>query len=271
MSSVERIGFESGVCFEGRSRQEHARCAPFGFDANASGPQTAGAFLTPKKTMTASKVRAAFFDMDGTLIAGDSSWLYLCWCRKAGKLSRWQVLRAVGWLAQHKLGLLGAEGMAEAGAAVFSGASSEDAAADHHACHLAQVQPRILAGARAVIEQHRCEGHLLAIVTAAITYAAAPLADDLGISHVIATELETRGTTLTGAARGPLCYGQGKLQRAAEFAAGHGFGLENVTFYSDSISDLPLLRAVGSAVVVNPDWRLHAMARRRSWPVVKWA
>jgi len=68
----------------------------------------------------------------------------------------------------------------------------------------------------------------------------------------------------------PMCYGAGKVARAERLARERGFSLSDATFYSDSITDLPLLERAGEAVVVNPDGRLRRVARRRGWSVLRW-
>ena len=99
---------------------------------------------------------------------------------------------------------------------------------------------------------------------------AVPLAREFGIAHVIASELAVDNGCLTGKLALPLCYGVGKLTRCQAFATELGVSLAHATFYTDSISDLPLLEAVGRPVAVNPDRRLRRLATRRGWPVETW-
>lgn len=75
---------------------------------------------------------------------------------------------------------------------------------------------------------------------------------------------------LTGRVDRPICYGPGKVEHARRWAADHGIDLGASWFYSDSRSDLPMLEAVGSPEVVNPDPRLGFVARRRGWPIHRW-
>ena len=111
----------------------------------------------------------------------------------------------------------------------------------------------------------------LAIVTGASRYASAPLARRLEIPLLVSTVLEVDAEgRFTGRAERPLCLGEGKLQRARALAEAQGFRLEDATFYSDSISDLPLLELVGEPVAVNPDPRLRRVAERRRWRIERW-
>jgi HAD superfamily hydrolase (TIGR01490 family) len=120
------------------------------------------------------------------------------------------------------------------------------------------------------VERHRSAGDFIAIVTGATRYVAEPLARELGIECVVCTELEVENGRFTGRPVDPLCYGDGKLALARRAGEKFGFGLSDATFYSDSITDLPLLAAVGVPVAVNPDARLLRAARRRSWKIERW-
>ncbi|HMI93633.1 MAG TPA: HAD family phosphatase, partial [Polyangiales bacterium] len=110
----------------------------------------------------------------------------------------------------------------------------------------------------------------MAIVTGATRYAARPLADELGIEHVIATELEVADGLFTGKVMRPMSYGTGKVVLTERLASEHGLSLDDATFYSDSITDLPLLERVGKPVAINPDARLRRVARKRGWRIERW-
>ena len=108
-------------------------------------------------------------------------------------------------------------------------------------------------------------------MTGATPYAARPLAEELGIDHVVCTTLEVdAGGRFTGKPNKPLCYGRGKIELARRIAAETDVSLEEGCFYSDSITDLPLLEHVAEPVAVNPDARLRRIARQRGWRVERW-
>lgn len=93
----------------------------------------------------------------------------------------------------------------------------------------------------------------------------------MGIDHLVSTELEVDAEgRFTGRPSPPLCYGEGKVERALRLSERLGFRLEEATFYSDSISDLPLLERVREPVCVNPDVRLRRVASRRGWRTERW-
>jgi HAD superfamily hydrolase (TIGR01490 family) len=123
--------------------------------------------------------------------------------------------------------------------------------------------------ARRRIERHRAQGHRPVLLSAATQYVNRPLAEHLGLGDdFLCTRLETRNGRLTGRLVEPACYGTGKVHWAKRFAAEQGVDLSSSYFYTDSYSDLPMLRAVGHPVAVNPDARLRRHARRAGWPVL---
>jgi HAD superfamily hydrolase (TIGR01490 family) len=133
------------------------------------------------------------------------------------------------------------------------------------------VQAEVFVKGREAVARHRERGDIVAIVTSATPYAARPLARELGIDHVVCTELEVDDAgCFTGQVRRPMCYGPGKIELAQRIAETLEFRLEDATFYSDSITDLPLLERVKSPIVVNPDARLRRVAQRRRWPIEIW-
>jgi HAD superfamily phosphoserine phosphatase-like hydrolase len=133
------------------------------------------------------------------------------------------------------------------------------------------VEPHITDAGRDAVRRHRAAGDICAIVTGASPYASWPLARRLHIEHVVSTTFEIdQDRRFTGRPIYPLCLGDGKVTRAEEFARRLGVRLEEATFYTDSVSDLPLLERVAVPVVVNPDPRLRRIAERRGWRIERW-
>lgn len=133
------------------------------------------------------------------------------------------------------------------------------------------IAPRIPASARALVELHRKAGDLLVLSTATNRYLTEPSAARLGFEHVIATEPEEARGVFTGRARGALNMRDGKVERLRAWLAAMALPaglLRSASFYSDSINDLPLLLAVGDPVAVDPDPRLLAQARASGWRVL---
>jgi HAD superfamily hydrolase (TIGR01490 family) len=243
--------------------------AMVGARGNCSGP--AGRLdLVAVAADTLAMPQLALFDMDGTLIDADSDWQYLRYRRARGTVGLGSMVKGGWWYLEHWLGVLDADRMATRALRAFAGKPEHEHADDVVACYRALLRPRIATDGRTAIAHHRALGDRLAIITAATTHAAAPLAHELGIEHVVATELATEDGRLTGAFTPPLCHGAGKLARARGLAERLQLPLAGATFYSDSISDLPLLEAVGRPVAVNPDRRLRRIAAQRGWTIETW-
>jgi putative phosphoserine phosphatase/1-acylglycerol-3-phosphate O-acyltransferase len=137
-----------------------------------------------------------------------------------------------------------------------------------HECFNRDIRADIMPGALDLIRSHRETGDTIVLATSSLGLIVRPLASELEIEEVICTELEFADGVATGRFAGPPCYGEEKLRRVAEFVTARGGSLGDVTFYSDSGADLPLLEACGSPVAVNPDLHLRRFARRSGWPVV---
>ncbi|KZX56590.1 hypothetical protein A3709_05705 [Halioglobus sp. HI00S01] len=117
-----------------------------------------------------------------------------------------------------------------------------------------------------LVEAHRAAGHHLVIVTAASRYQVEPLAAILGIEDICCSQLVVEGGQFTGEVVAPLCYGEGKTLAARRVARRRKTRLSRCYFYTDSSADLPLLKAVGNPVAVNPSTRLADHASEQGWP-----
>ncbi|MEM9694986.1 MAG: HAD family hydrolase [Myxococcota bacterium] len=215
--------------------------------------------------------RAALFDMDRTLVRQDTASLYVRYQRDVGEADVRQQLRVAGWLLQYTAGLIDAPAVAEKALESFAGREERWMALNCRDWYRRYVRPHIAELGRERVKQHRARGEVLAIVTGATRYAAGPLSEELGVEHIVCSELEVSPNgRFTGRVVDPLCYGEGKIERTSRLARELGFTLEDATFYSDSITDRPLLEQVANPVVVNPDRRLRSLARRRGWPIERW-
>lgn len=214
---------------------------------------------------------AALFDMDRTLIRKNTASLYTRYRRDLGEAGVKDSLLVGWWVLQYTLGLVNAESVARKALGVYKGTRESDMVARCQEWFPAYVLPHLSSSAREAVEQHRRAGDILAIVTGSTQYAARPLADTLGIEHVVSSEIDVDDAgSFTGEVRLPLCLGNGKLERTRIFLESHGVTLHNATFYSDSVTDLPLLEAVGRPIAVNPDFRLVRVAKKRGWPALIW-
>ena len=212
---------------------------------------------------------AAFFDIDGTLIARNSAPLYMKHLRETGQARRRDIARTFYYVGRYKLGLLDIERAIAISLTWIRGRDEAAVRADCDAWYATTVRAYVYPAMAATVEAHRRAGHVLVLLTSATRYLAGPLAADLGIEHLLVTQLLVEAGQFTGEVVRPVCYGEGKTYWAERFAAEHDVDLGQSYFYTDSITDLPLLERVGEPRVVNPDPRLGRVAARRGWPVAR--
>jgi HAD superfamily hydrolase (TIGR01490 family) len=131
-----------------------------------------------------------------------------------------------------------------------------------------KIEPVILPAGRELLSRHRARGDTLVIITATNAFVTAPIADRLGVAHLIATEPELREGRYTGRVAGVPSFREGKVARLQAWLDSHGESLRGSSFYSDSHNDIPLLGRVDHPVAVDPDESLAIHARERGWPVI---
>lgn len=185
-------------------------------------------------------------------------------------MSRWDSVQVGFWLVQYTLGIVDAEQVARKLLKDYRGTPS---ASLKQRCRLwfeSYVQPHISRLGSERVAQHLACGHKVVLATSAVRHSAQPLAQSLAIPHIVCSELEENADILTGDFCPPLCYGQGKLERAKQLVKTLGAELEQVAFYTDSITDIPLLQSVGLPVAINPDFRLRRHATRQGWRIENW-
>lgn len=214
--------------------------------------------------------RAALFDMDKTLIRVNSARLFTKYRRDRGEVGALEVARVSWWLLRYWLGNLDANSIATKALVDYRGFKESDMIAMCDEWFSSHVKKHITDTARRAVERHRDLGDVLIIASSATAYVTRPLSQELAMHEVVCSELMIEDGRLTGEVESPICYGQGKLDRVAQRLAHLGLALDEATFYTDSITDLPLMAAVGTAVAVNPDLRLRAEAKRRGWRIEVW-
>lgn len=131
-----------------------------------------------------------------------------------------------------------------------------------------KIEPILLPRAAQLLDRHREAGDTLLIITATNRFITAPIAAHLGVEHLIATEPAQRDGRYTGEVQGTPCYQRGKVTRLHEWLRERGVDLDESWFYSDSHNDVPLLEEVSHPVAVDPDPLLRAEALRRGWPII---
>ena len=195
-------------------------------------------------------------------------WLAHEWRR--GTMSHTDALRYVGWLVAYRWGQVDFERALAHTLALVRGRDEQAMRRDFASWCARELVPRICPAARRAIAEHRERGHVVALLTTGSQFSARPVADALGIEHLLCTELEVVGGKLTGHHRPPACYAGGKIMHAEQFAQREGLDLDASFFYTDSHSDRPMLERVGHPRVINPDRQLKKLARSRGWPLEIW-
>jgi HAD superfamily hydrolase (TIGR01490 family) len=218
----------------------------------------------------------ALFDLDGTLLAGDTDVLWCDFLVAEGVLDRETFGAANRDVAErYARGAIAAEEFAGFYAATLAGRPAAAWAPLRDRFVAGAIAPRIGAAARALVARHRDAGDRLVLTTATNRFLAAPIAASLGIGELVATELDVAANgEFSGRTAGVVNMRSGKVARLAAWLDENGIdrtALAGATFYSDSINDLALLEAVGKPVVVDPDERLLDEAKRRGWRVVRLA
>jgi putative phosphoserine phosphatase/1-acylglycerol-3-phosphate O-acyltransferase len=209
----------------------------------------------------------AFFDMDKTILSENSATLYMRHRYERGELTRGDLLRGLGAYIQYKLGILDLRSWTTDMMSQFSGQSEKELAAEAIAWVEDVVVETIYPEAERLVEEHLAESHVVAIVSGATAFVVRPIAERLGIEHILYTRLEVENGLFTGRVIEPICFEEGKIYWLQQFIDEQGIDLAKSFFYTDSITDLPLLDLVGHPVATNPDPLLYRTAVKRRWPV----
>lgn len=211
----------------------------------------------------------AIFDLDNTLIAGDSDHLWGEFLVEHGIVDG-DGFKATndGFYQDYLDGNLDIIAYQEFVLGVLKGRPLDELHALRER-YMREVIHRLwLPEAEALVERHRERGDTLIIITATNDFITAPIAERLGIRHLIATVAERDAHGYTGRVSGTPSYRDGKVARLNAWLDQHHESLAGSTFYSDSHNDLPLLEKVDHPVAVDPDARLERAARERGWPVM---
>ncbi|MFO1266099.1 MAG: HAD-IB family hydrolase [Rubrivivax sp.] len=215
----------------------------------------------------------ALFDLDHTLLAGDSDQLWCAFLMRRGVLDRAAFAeRNDAMERDYRAGTVSAQAFASFYISTLAGRSGEEWQGEREAFHREVIAPRLSAAARALVRERLADCALVVLTTATNRYLTELTARELGIEHLLATECEVGSDgRFTGRPLGAPNMREGKVARLAQWLAERGATLADYASlaYSDSINDLALLEAVDRAFVVHPDARLAAIAAARRWPVLK--
>jgi HAD superfamily hydrolase (TIGR01490 family) len=214
--------------------------------------------------------RLVLFDLDNTLLAGDSDFEWAQFLIEQGVLDR-EVYEARNheFFRQYQAGTLDIREFLDFQLKPLSRHPRSQLDAWHRDFMERKVRPLMREKARALVARHR--GDLRVVITATNSFVTAPIAREFGIAELIATEPEQRNGEFSGAVSGIPCFREGKVARLEQWLAGRGSSLGAFAeswFYSDSLNDLPLLDRVSHPVAVDPDDTLRKHAASRGWPII---
>jgi len=214
---------------------------------------------------------AAFFDMDRTVVRANTGPLYLAYAYRHGRLRKRYLAIGAWWTLLYKATVLDTDSAVRRAIATLKGDVANDLSSFCRRWFELDVLPEISRSARRAIELHRTRGDVLVLLTASTTFTAEPVAEHLSLDHLLATRLEVDDSgRLTGGVIDPPCLGDGKVVWAERLAEREDIDLDSSFFYTDSVHDMPMLLRVGTPVIVNPDFRLARLARRRRWRIERW-
>jgi HAD superfamily hydrolase (TIGR01490 family) len=211
----------------------------------------------------------AIFDLDNTLLAGDSDYLWGQFLGELGVVDRARYEREnERFYEDYREGRLDIMAFLTFSLQPLAAHARADLEAWHARFMREKIEPLITPAAEDLVARHRAAGDTLMIITATNAFVTAPIARRLDIPHLIATEPEQVAGRFTGRVAGTPSFREGKVSRLHDWLAQTGETLDGAWFYSDSHNDLPLLEQVTHPVAVDPDPILAAHARQRDWPVI---
>jgi HAD superfamily hydrolase (TIGR01490 family) len=209
----------------------------------------------------------AFFDMDKTLISENSGTLYVKYRYERGEMTGWDLVKGLGAYLRYKAGLLDIDRWTKEMMVDFKGQSELALTREANKWFHETVVQTLYPQAVELVREHQARGDVVAIVSGATRFVVKPLAEHLGIKHFLYTRLEVEEGKFTGRVIEPVCFEEGKIYWLQQLVEEQGIDLAKSWFYTDSITDMPLLELVGHPVVTNPDPFLYRVAARRAWPV----
>lgn len=212
----------------------------------------------------------AIFDLDNTLLAGDSDYLWGKYLSEKGVVDAdWYEQENQRFYDAYKAGTLDIFEFLAFSLEPLTRYSLEQLAELHQQYMQEVIQPLITPQAQALVDKHRQRGDTLLIITATNSFITAPIARVFGIDNLLATEPELINEHYTGNVAGTPCYREGKVTRLHTWLTSNHETLEGSWFYSDSHNDLPLLREVTHPVAVNPDAELRRVAVQENWTIIE--
>ncbi|MFH2134927.1 MAG: HAD family hydrolase [Pseudomonadota bacterium] len=214
----------------------------------------------------------ALFDLDNTLLTGDSDFEWSQFLIEQGVLDR-ELFEAknLAFYEQYKAGTLDIHEFLDFQLKPLSRHARKVLDQWHEEFMRIKVRPMMGDKARALVNEHLAAGDVCVVITATNSFVTAPIVREFGIEHLIATDPEQKDGEFTGGVAGVPSFREGKVARMEQWLKARGWSwdsFEQSCFYSDSLNDLPLLSKVKRPVAVDPDATLRAHAEQQGWPVI---
>lgn len=211
----------------------------------------------------------AIFDLDNTLLSGDSDYLWGMFLVKKNLVDQ-QVYeeRNQFFYDEYKKGRLNIFEFLQFSLKPLSEIEPKRLEELHAEFMQTEIIPIITSKAKQLVEKHRQNGDYLLIITATNLFVTAPIASYFGMDHIIATNPEKIDGKYTGKVEGIPSFQEGKVKRFEKWLREQDFAVKESYFYSDSFNDLPLLKQVDRAIAVDPDERLTAYANEKQWEII---
>ena len=217
-------------------------------------------------------MQLALFDLDHTLLSGDSDYEWTEYLVSKGILDgATHGARNIEFYEQYKAGTMDINEFLDFQLQSLADNPRADLEQWHADFMETQIRPKLSEKARALVKRHLDQGDICAMVTATNSFVTGPIARELGIPHLIATIPAQENGQFTGKPRGLPSFREGKIARVEGWLESMGLwwnNFERSWFYSDSLNDLPLLQRVTDPVVVDPDATLRAHAENAGWPIL---
>jgi putative phosphoserine phosphatase/1-acylglycerol-3-phosphate O-acyltransferase len=212
----------------------------------------------------------AFFDLDGTLVAGFTGVLMTRDRLRRGQMSVGEFIGMVQAGLNHQLGRSEFEDLIGKGARMLHGNSLSDLDELGERLFVQSVQKRVYPEMREMVRAHMARGHTVVLSSSALTVQVEPVAKFLGIDNILSNKFETDDDgRITGEVRRPIIWGPGKARAVQAFAAENGVDLDKSYFYADGDEDVALMYLVGNPRPTNPAGKLEAVAIKRGWPILR--
>jgi HAD superfamily hydrolase (TIGR01490 family) len=217
-------------------------------------------------------MKLALFDLDNTLLAGDSDFEWAQFLISKGVLdAEVHEAKNLEFFENYKAGTLDIHAFLEFQLAPLARHKRTELDCWHAEFMQTRIQPMIGGPARALVNKHLAADDLCAVVTATNSFVTGPIARSFGIPHLIGTIPAQEDGHFLGTPRGVPSFREGKITRVESWLEASGLwwgSFEAIYFYSDSLNDLPLLERVSHPVAVDPDPTLHAHATAQNWPII---